>query len=128
MFLQQNPKTSKYTTNEDDLYLRCKNHVHIYRFSKDKLAVQFNSNEYRNNRLRELTDLDVELELFVSGDQESVYIFDEKDLLIVASILKPIVKGKDKNPKKRTINLTDEQRQQLRERAKNLPKFKKKST
>lgn len=127
VYLQQD-RNGKYTPNENDTYLKCKNSVHIYRFSKDKLAIQFNSNEYRNNRLRDLSELGISMELFVSGDSESVYLFDEKDLLIVASIVKPIIKGKDQNPKKRTVNITEERRQQLRENAKRLPKFQKKLT
>jgi hypothetical protein len=123
VFLQQNPKTGEYTPNQDDTYLKCKNNVHIFRYNKDTLAVQFNSNKYRNNRLAEFTESGIDMKLFVSGNTESVYLFDEKDLVFVANILRPIIKGKDKNPKKRTRNITEEQRQKLRKNAlKNLRK------
>ena len=59
----------------------------------------------------------VELQKFVQGDNESVYLFYEKDLSKVADILKPRVKGANKTHKiTKKKELSEEQRQKLRDR------------
>ncbi len=105
------------TTNENDTYLKCKSNTHIYRYNDTMLAIQFNSNGYANNRVKDFKSKGVELQKFVQGDNESVYLFYEKDLSKVADILKPRVKGANKTHKiTKKKELSEEQRQKLRDR------------
>lgn len=105
------------TTNENDTYLKCKSNTHIYRYNDTMLAIQFNSNGYANNRVKDFKSIGVELQKFVQGDNESVYLFYEKDLSKVADILKPRVKGANKTHKIiKKKELSEEQRQKLRNR------------
>jgi hypothetical protein len=60
--------------------------------------------------MKEMTG--VQLDLFVAGDKELVYLFNEADLAVVADILKA--------KKKRVRVLTEEQKEQLRNRLKNI--------
>jgi hypothetical protein len=110
------------TTNDDATYIKCKSTVIIYRYNSDILAVQFNSTGYKNNRIKELSDVGVCLTTLQSGDNESVYLFKESDFNKVAEILKPQTKGAKKSPtscaKKPKRELTEEQREVLRTRMK----------
>lgn len=59
------------------------------------LAILFVAIQTVKNVLPQLKSLGVKAELLSEGDQESTYIFPEKDLSKVASILKPQIKGKN---------------------------------
>lgn len=105
----------KVTSNKDDNYIRCKKNVQIFRFNSDTLAVMFLTNRYANNRLQELSDTNVQMKPFQIGDNEQVYLFPESDLSKVADVV--MAKKRIKR------NLTDEQREVLRERIMNARKF-----
>lgn len=97
--------------NKLDNYIQCvplKTGIQIYRYNDDTLVVQFNSNGIRNNRIKELDLLGVVLTPFQIGDEESTYILKESDLEQVAEVVKA--------KKRIKRDLTDEQRQELRER------------
>lgn len=108
------------TTNEDDTYLKCRSNTYIYRYSEDVLAIQFSSTGYKNNRLKDFKSTGINVQPFVIGDFESVYLFYEKDIHKVVEILKPITRGANKSPKQRKREITEEQRQKLRERMKQM--------
>lgn len=67
----------------------------MYRYDDNILAIYFISNRTTTNVLPKLQDLGIQLTLFVEGDFESVYLFPEKDLSKVHSILKFQIKGKN---------------------------------
>ncbi len=96
------------TENKDDNYIPCrKSKAQIYRYSSDLLAIQFNSNGITNNRIKELTELGVQLTIIQCGDNERVYTFSEFDLNKVADIVSA--------KKKIKRELTDEQREIMRQ-------------
>lgn len=100
------------SVNKDDSYILCKNLVKIYRFNLNTLTIQFNSNRYANNRLKELSAQNIHLKPFQIGDNEQTYFFSESDFNKVAEVVKA---------KKRIKRyLTDEQREVLRQRMKNI--------
>lgn len=102
----------KYSKNKDDNYIPCQRKgVEIYRYSSDKLAIQFNSNIYSKNRIKELADIGIQLTTLQRGDNESVYTFPESDFKKVARICK--------TKRKVQRNFTDEQKQQIKERLMN---------
>lgn len=80
--------------------------MQIYRYSDSLLAVSFLTTGYKNNRIKELKDINVKVTLFVQGDDESTYLFKEVDLDKVAEIVKA---------RKRRL-LTEEQKEVLRNR------------
>ena len=51
------------------------------------------------NVIPQLEELGAKLELFVEGNSEAVYLFPEKQISLVAEIMKPMVKGKNIKPK-----------------------------
>ena len=108
------PKDSKgkATSNKDDCYIRCKKNVHIFRYNSDTLSVMFLTNRYANNRLQELSDANVQMKPFQIGDNEQVYLFPESDLTKVADVV--MAKKRIKR------NLTEEQREVLRERMRKI--------
>ena len=105
----------KVTSNKDDCYIRCKKNVHIFRYNSDTLSVMFWTNKYTNNRIKELSDVNIQLKPFQIGDNEQVYLFSESDLTKVADVV--MAKKRIKR------NLTEEQREVLRERIMNARKF-----
>lgn len=108
------------TENEYDTYLKCKSKVTIFRYNSDTLAILFPSRTYKNNKINELSGVGIHLIKFCSGEDESVYLFNEYDLPKVAEILKPITKGANKSPtscaKKKKREMSEEQREVLRQR------------
>ena len=108
--LKQKLPNGKPSPNKDDTYIQCKkngdNYIQIYRYNKDTLAVMFWSVGVANNRIKELKEKGVGIKLFASGDEESIYLFHEKDLKKVTKVVKARKRRK----------LTEEQRQQLIER------------
>lgn len=98
--------------NLDDNYIPCQRKgVEIYRYSSDKLAIQFNSNIYAKNRIKELADIGIQLTTLQRGDNEHVYTFKESDFKKVTRICKA--------KRKVQRNFTDEQKQQIKERLMN---------
>lgn len=104
------------TPNEDDTYLRCPSgKATIHRYNLNTLSIYFYSIGCANNRVRELGELGVKLTLFKDGDGERVYHFHEKDMDIVAQVLKPIVQGKNKSPRvRKKRQLSEEEKERLR--------------
>ena len=94
--------------NHDDTYIPCRKNVQIYRYNDNTLAIQFNSKQYAKNRIKDCAEVGVKLKLFVEGDYntESVYLFNETELDKVSSIVKARTRRK--------LNLTEEQRNELR--------------
>jgi len=90
--------SGKPSTNQDDTYLKCKNNNQIYRYNKNTLAILFTSTKSKNKYLPDIEKLKVKIRLLSEGNFESIYLFPEKDLAKVASILKPQTKGKNINP------------------------------
>lgn len=119
--LKQKLPNGKSSQNKDDNYIQCKkngsNYIQIYRYNKDTLAVLFWSVGVANNRIKELNEKGVSLKLFVSGNDESIYLFPEKDLKKVAKVV-----GARKRTKR---ELTDEERDELRERLRKARESKK---
>jgi len=81
--------------NQEDNYLLGKYKTQVYRFSKDKLAILFQSSQTVNNIIPQLKELGVTLELYVEGEQESIYLFNEKDMSKIHSVIKFQIKGKN---------------------------------
>lgn len=84
--------------NEDDTYLKCKYNTQVYRHNKDTLAILFVANQTVRNMLPVLKKAGVHLQLHTEGDNESIYLFPEKDLKKLAKIMKPLTKGKNIKP------------------------------
>lgn len=82
----------------DDLYLKCKYNVQIFRYDKNWLGVLFTSGQTVNNVLPKLKKLGVNMTKVSDGDVESIYKFPEDKIDEVASILKPQVQGKNIDP------------------------------
>ena len=108
--LKQKLPNGKPSPNKNDNYIQCKkngkSYIQIYRYSQDTLSVLFWSVGVANNRIKELNEKGVDIKPFVSGDEESVYLFPEEDLKKVTKVVKARKRRK----------LTEEQRQQLIER------------
>lgn len=108
--LKQKLPNGKPSPNKNDNYIQCKkngnNYIQIYRYNKDTLAVMFWSVGVANNRIKEIKEKGVDIKPFVSGDEESAYLFPEEDFKKVAKVVKARKRRK----------LTEEQRQQLIER------------
>jgi hypothetical protein len=111
---KQKDSDGNYTSNKDDNYIKAKNGIQIYRYNENTLAVQFNSTGIANNRIKELSALGVQLTSFQIGDNESTYKFSESDFPIIADIIKA--------KKRIKRDLTDEQKEVIKERLKNSRK------
>lgn len=110
--LRPKDKSGKPTTNKDDNYIPCKKNVQIYRYNADTLAIMFLTNKYTSNRIKELSAQNVYLKPFQIGDNEQTYLFSESDFNKVAEVVKA--------KKRIKRNLTDEQREVLRQRMKSI--------
>jgi 16S rRNA U1498 N3-methylase RsmE len=89
----------KPTKNENDTYVKGKYKTEVYRYNKNTLAVQFMTTESAKITIQKLSELGVNLTNFIQGDFESVYLFPEKDLDKVNSVLKFQKKGAKISPK-----------------------------
>lgn len=114
--VRQKGKNGKNTSNKDDTYIPAKNGVEIYRYNADTLALSFNTILYAKNRIKEIEDQGVKLELFQSGDNESAYLFPACDLDKVAEVVKA---------KKRRV-FSEEEKAKLRERLEKSPEKRRK--
>lgn len=112
--IKQKDSTGAVSTNKDDNYIKCKK-AQIYRYNPSTLAIQFYTNGYANNRLKELSAIGLQLTPFQIGDDEQTYLFSESDLFKIADVVK--VKKRVKR------NLTDEERNILRDRLVNARKM-----
>lgn len=72
----------------------------------------FLTNKYTSNRIKELSAQNVYLKPFQIGDNEQTYLFSESDFNKVAEVVKA--------KKRIKRNLTDEQREVLRQRMKSI--------
>lgn len=82
----------------DDLYLKCKNNVTIFRYGKDELGILFPSRITLNKMLPEFKKEKIKVLQVSEGDVESIYAFAEKDMEKVAGVLKPFTRGKFVDP------------------------------
>lgn len=101
-------KQKNYSDNKDDAYIKCKKNAQIYKYDADTLCIQFNSNKYSNIKLKELSELGVYLTTLQCGDDEQTYLFPECALEKLAAVVKA--------KKRIKRDLTDEQREVLRNR------------
>ena len=119
--LKQKLLNGKPSPNKNDNYIQCKkngsNYIQIYRYNNDTLAVLFWTVGVANNRIKELNEKGVDIKLFVSGNDESIYLFYEKDLKEVVKVV-----GARKRTKR---ELTKKQREELRERLRKAREVKK---
>lgn len=105
---KQKDISGNYTSNKYDNFIKCKNNIFIYRFNINTLIVSFQTRGVANNRIKELSILGVNLIPFQIGDDECTYKFNESDFPNVAKVVKA--------KKRIKRDLTDEQREVLRER------------
>lgn len=96
--------------NKDDIYIFCRKGVQIYRYDDNTLAVQFNTRQYCKNRIKDLSELGVQLTPLQIGDNERTYTLKESDLSTVAEVVKS---------RKRKV-LSDEQKEILSLRMKDI--------
>ena len=119
--LKQKFPNGKPSQNKDDNYIQCKkngdNYIQIYRYNESTLAVLFWTTEIANSRTKQLKENGVNIKPFVIGKSESVYLFPEKDLKKVAKVV-----GARKRTKR---ELTEEQREELKERLRKVREVKK---
>lgn len=92
-------RTGKTTTNEFDTYLKGKYKSETSRFDSKRLAIYFSSGKSSANIvLPQFDELKIKHEQYIDGESEVVYIFPEKDLDKVHSILKFQTKGASIKP------------------------------
>lgn len=77
------------------MYLLGKHKIQVYRYDEDTLCIYFQSGQTVNNIIPQLEKLNIKLDLFVRGDTEFIYFFDEKELSKVHSVVKFQIKGKN---------------------------------
>jgi hypothetical protein len=95
VFQEIDLESGKASKNTDDTYLKTKYKSQIYRYDDNTLAILFVTSKSPINILPQLKKLNINVEMLSEGDSESIYLFDEKDIKKVASILKPQIKGKN---------------------------------
>lgn len=104
VFQEINLDTGKPTDNNEDTFLKCKYNSQVFRFDKNTLALLLTTGNSIKKVIPQLQELGVKLDPFVEGDGEAIYHFPEKQLDLVASIVKPMTKGKNISPKsKKTV-------------------------
>ena len=89
----------KPSDNTDATFLKCKYNSQMYRYNNKTLALHLTTGNSIKNVIPQLEVLGVKLELFVEGNSEAVYLFPEKQISLVAEIIKPMTKGKNIKPK-----------------------------
>ncbi len=82
--LRQKDTQGKYTLNKSDTYIPCRKGVQIYRYNKNTLAVSFNTSKYARSRIALMSEAGVQFTLLQNGDDETAWLFPEKQLDIVA--------------------------------------------
>lgn len=82
----------------DDLYLKCRNNVVVFRYGKNRLGTLFPSRITLNKMLPEFKNKKIKITKISEGDVESIYVFAEKDIEKVAGVLKPFIRGKFIDP------------------------------
>jgi hypothetical protein len=111
---REKDKDENPSSNRQDTYIPCANKIQIYRFNEDTLIVYFHSNGVANNRIKALSKLGITLTPYQIGDDERTYKFAESDLDKIADVVKA--------KKRIRRELTDEKRNELRERLMNYRK------
>lgn len=81
--------------NKDDLYIKGRYGIEVYRYNKNKLAILFQSSQTVNNILPQLQALNIKLDLHQESDRESIYLFDEQHLSKIHQIIHFQIKGKN---------------------------------
>ena len=87
--------TGKPSSNIKDNYILGKHKIQVYRYSKNKLAIYFQSNNTVNNILYQLEAMGITFSLHQEGDLESVYLFDEQHLSKIHQLVHFQIKGKN---------------------------------
>jgi len=82
----------------DDLYLKGRNNIRVFRHNDNELGILFLSSRTANSVIADFKKLKVKLTKVSEGDWESIYIFKEKDINDVASILKLQIKNRNIDP------------------------------
>lgn len=77
-------------------YIPCKYGITMYRYSKNKIALTFETSRSQNVIIPKIKD---KVELFVEGDAEATYLFDEKYIHDIAKVVSARIKGKNIPPK-----------------------------
>ena len=85
----------------NDDYLEGRYKSQVYRWDNSKLALDLYTTSSRNIIIPELKKAGVSLQLCSEGDCEYTYLFHEDELDVVAKIVKPRIKGKNAQLKKR---------------------------
>ena len=94
--------SGKSSSNSNDTFLKCRYSSQIYRWNNKTLVLYLTSTNTVNNVMPKLKEEGVKLTLHTEGDTEYVYLFPEKDIEKVASIMKPQIKGKNIKPKSKS--------------------------
>ncbi len=82
----------------EDLFLKGKNNVEVFRYNKKRLGILFPSRMTLNKVLAEFKNGKIKVLKESEGDVECVYSFAEKDLPKIAKILKLFQRGKFIDP------------------------------
>lgn len=94
----------KPSPNKHDNYIKFRT-GNIYRFDKNTLALLLNTSHAKNTIIPELENKGVKFTVLNDGDFEGIYLFSEKQIDIVTSVVKPQTKGRNISPKsKKTVN------------------------
>lgn len=88
-------------------YLQGKYGIQVYRYNKDKLGIMFLTTNSSNSIIPKLNDLGVQLTPLAVGDQESIYLFDEKHVHQIHSIVRFVIKGKNEQLKEHKKKLKE---------------------
>ena len=80
--------------NLDDVFLLGKYKIQVYRYDENTLSILFTNNQTVNNVIPQLNSLGVKTELYLDGEFESIYHFNEEDIDKVNEIIKFQTKGK----------------------------------
>ena len=82
----------------EDLFLKGKNNVEIFRYNKKELGILFPARNTLNKMLPILKKKKIKVKKISEGDSESIYAFKEKDLSEIAKILNIFIRGKFVDP------------------------------
>jgi len=80
--------------NLDDVFLLGKYKIQVYRYDENTLSILFTNNQTVNNVIPQLNSLGVKTELYLDGEFESIYHFNEEDIDKVNEVIKFQTKGK----------------------------------
>ena len=94
-------------TKKNNIYLKGKYNIEIYRYDKSKLSIFFPSTQTSNNIVPQLESKGLKLNLLCEGDSESIYICDEKSIDVLHECVKLQIKGKLEQLKENKLKLKE---------------------